>query len=170
MKPVPSLRSEPAGDSTAGHSIPAQAVPASDLWRVSPHELAGLRAALAGGRTPVDLSTKLAGLNQAGLIHQFVEQNSRLLLALVTAVADGEFPGVSDGELEHLLRVLAYVRKDDDLVPDFQTGGYVDDHREIRLALRELEPIIQAFKQWRLRHQVPAMWAARAVGRPGTAR
>ncbi len=57
-----------------------------------------------------------------------------------------------------MLRVLAYVPKDDDAVPDYKTGGLIDDQQEVRAATVELEALIQAFKAWRLRHQVPAMW------------
>jgi hypothetical protein len=156
-----------AGNQRAGTSprLRVETSPTSALWLVNPYELADLRAALARGQVPFDLRDKLAKLQRAGLIHHFIEQNSQLLLALLLTVDDGSFHDVTPEESERLLRVLAYVRKDDDLVPDYQTGGYADDHLEVRLALRELAPVIEAFKLWRLRHQVPALWSINAGNR-----
>jgi hypothetical protein len=57
-----------------------------------------------------------------------------------------------------LLRVLAYVRKDDDAIPDNRPDGFVDDQQEIRAMLNEMGGLLQSFKMWRLRHQVPEMW------------
>jgi hypothetical protein len=54
--------------------------------------------------------------------------------------------------------VLAYVRKDVDAIPDYQPEGFADDQQEIRSAATELSALIQAFKAWRLRYQVPVIW------------
>ena len=145
--------------SVTGQGRHAATPPTSALWLVNPGEVAELRAALSHGQVPFDLRDKLSNLQGAGLIHHFIEQNSRLLLALLLAVEDGSFRAVTPEERERLLRVLTYVRKDDDLVPDYQTGGYADDYREVRAALREFAPVVEAFKLWRLRHQVPALWS-----------
>ena len=74
------------------------------------------------------------------------------------ATEDGSFREGSPAERERLLRVLAYVRKDDDAIPDYKPEGFTDDQREIRSATVELSTLIQAFKAWRLRHQVPMLW------------
>lgn len=81
-----------------------------------------------------------------------------MFLALLLAVQDGSFPGGNPPELEQLLRVLAYVRKDDDAIPDYQSNGYLDDHLEVRTAARALHELLTRFKLWRLRHEVPKQW------------
>ena len=97
-------------------------------------------------------------MTDGDLTHHFIEQNCRLFAALLVAAADGSFREGSPAERERLLRVLAYVRKDDDAIPDYKPEGFTDDQREIRSATVELSTLIQAFKAWRLRHQVPMLW------------
>lgn len=111
------------------------------------------------GHVPLDLQRKLARLKHAGLIHHFIQQNSELFLALLMAAEDGQFRAMAAADRERLLRVLAYVRKDNDLIPDDQPGGYVDDYQEVRAAVRELASALQTFKEWRLCHQVPVLWS-----------
>ena len=53
---------------------------------------------------------------------------------------------------------VAYVRKDDDAIPDYRPKGFADDPQEVRVVTTQLSPLLQAFKAWRLRHQVPGMW------------
>ena len=60
--------------------------------------------------------------------------------------------------------MLAYVRKDDDAIPDYLPSGFMDDQQEVRAAAMELGPLLQAFKAWRLCHLVPA-WGARCPAR-----
>ena len=81
--------------------------------------------------------------------------------ALLVATEDGSFREGSPAERERLLRVLAYVRKDDDAIPDYRPEGLTDDQREMRAATVELDGLIQAFNAWRLCHQVPIMWRNR---------
>ena len=131
------------------------------LRLVSAHEVAEMEAALAKGRLPMDFEAKLDRLAGETLLHRSVEQNCRLFIALVRAVKDGAFKRASEAERERLLRVLAYVRKDDDAIPDYKPGGFVDDQREVRAAAIELGPLLEAFKSWRLQHQVPALWRTR---------
>jgi hypothetical protein len=50
------------------------------------------------------------------------------------------------------------VRKDDDSIPDYQPGGFVDDQQEVRKADNEYHSLLESFKAWRLQHQVPALW------------
>lgn len=151
----------------------AGAVPACALHLISRFEAKHLRDALDRGEVPGDLRSKLRKLEQGEVIHHFIRQNSQLIIALLQAAHDGEFQPVDPTEYEHLLRVLAYVRKDDDLIPDYQPGGYTDDHQVMRAIVHELAPLLQRFKLWRLRHQVPGMWLSRwdepGVGRFGAA-
>jgi hypothetical protein len=128
------------------------------LYLVTAHDVQGMRNALARGRLPPDFETKLAKLRDGSLIHRYVEQNSRLFFALLLAALETSFTEATPADRERLLRVLAYVRKDDDAIPDYQAGGFIDDQQEVRAAAVELRPLLQAFKAWRLRHQVPGMW------------
>jgi len=50
------------------------------------------------------------------------------------------------------------VRKTDDSIPDYREDGFIDDHQEVRAVTVEFAPLLQAFKAWRLRSQVPGMW------------
>ncbi len=132
------------------------------LWQwITPHELESLRDALARGCLPPDFLAKLKRLKDGDLSHHFIDQNCRLFAALLVATGDGSFREGSPAERERLLRVLAYVRKDDDAIPDYKPEGLTDDQREMRAAVVELGSLIQRFKAWRLRHQVPVMWADR---------
>ncbi|HSU54177.1 MAG TPA: hypothetical protein VLT36_08980 [Candidatus Dormibacteraeota bacterium] len=128
---------------------------------VNAEELQELRAALMNERLPTDLQQKLHYLTGDSLIHRFVAENSRLIGDCLMAAYDGRFRGSSQKCLERLLKVLAYVRKNDDVIPDWEVDGFVDDQQELRAALTEFHGVIQAFKSWRLRYQVPAMWNER---------
>lgn len=136
----------------------AGATPVGALHLVSRYEMKHLRDALNRGEIPIDLRGKLLKLEGGGVVHHFIQQNSQLIIALLQAVRDGDFRSATAAECEHLLRVLAYVWKDDDLIPDYQAGGYTDDHQIVRTAMHALAPLIHRFKLWRLRHQVPVMW------------
>lgn len=125
---------------------------------VTPQELAQLREALMDGRAPRDLELKLTRLGNGSLLHRFVEQNSRRIIALLVAAYNGDFREANRASLERLLRVLAYVRKEDDANPDQHPDGLVDDQQEIRAMLSEMGDLLQSFKAWRLRNQVPGMW------------
>ena len=132
--------------------------PSGLLLLVTAHDVQGVRSALARGRLPPDFETKLAKLGEGSLIDRYVEQNSRLFFALLLAALEMSFTEATPTDRERLLRVLAYVRKDDDAIPDYQAGGFIDDQQQVRAAAVELSRLLQAFKVWRLRHQVPAMW------------
>ena len=127
---------------------------------VTAQELQQLRDALLDGRPPRDLELKLTQLASGTLLHRFVEQNSRLIISLLVAAYGGSFREANRASLERLLRVLAYVRKDDDATPDYRPDGFVDDQQEIRAMLNEMGDLLQSFKTWRLRHQVPEMWSS----------
>ncbi len=129
----------------------------SALAMVSDHELQTLRTMLAHGALPTDFETKLIRLAEGDLTHRFIQQNCRVFVALLLAAWDGAFKA-SQADCERLLRVLAYVRKDDDAIADYKPGGFVDDQQEVRAAIQDLYPLLASFKSWRLRHQVPQMW------------
>ena len=100
---------------------------------------------------------------EGSLVERYLEQNSRLFFALLVAASEGSFIRATPSDRERLLRVLAYVRKDDDAIPDYLPSGFMDDQQEVRASAMELDPLLQAFKAWRLRHQVPAMWRSAAL-------
>jgi hypothetical protein len=125
---------------------------------ITPHELEAMRDALARGSLPPDFLGKLKRLTNGDLSHHFIEQNCRLFIALLLATEHSSFREGSPLERERLLRVLTYVRKDNDAIPDYKPEGLTDDQREIRSVTVELHSLIQSFKAWRLRHQVPVMW------------
>jgi hypothetical protein len=130
----------------------------TNLYLITLHDVTSLRDDLARGNVPLDLEAKLNKLAGDDLGHRFIEQNCRTMLALFQAAQAGSFLEASPAQCERLLGVLAYVRKDDDAIPDYQTDGFLDDQQEVRALANELGPLLQAFKAWRLRHQVPGMW------------
>ena len=125
---------------------------------VTSSELAELRQAIARGELPSDLTAKLNSLSRTDLGQHFIEQNCRLFTELLLASFEGSFTEASGVICDRLLRVLAYVRKDDDYIPDYRPDGFADDRQEIRRAAEEFNPLLQNFKVWRLRHQVPRLW------------
>jgi hypothetical protein len=125
---------------------------------VTAHDVQELMSAVAKGRLPPDFEAKLTRLGEGSLMHRYVEHDSRLFFTLLLAALDSSFTEATPAERERLLRVLAYVRKDDDLIPDYRQDGFVDDQQVVRAAAKELASLLQAFKVWRLRHQVPGMW------------
>jgi len=135
--------------------------PALLHW-VGTHELEALHAALARGGLPPDLLGKLGRMRGGDLSHRFIEQNCRLFAALLLAAEESSFRDVSGAERERLLRVLAYVRQDEDAIPDYTPEGLTDDQQEVRAVTVELGGLLHAFKAWRLRNQVPRMWADHA--------
>ena len=127
-------------------------------YLVTANDIQELRAAVVKGRQPADFEAKLTKLGEGSLIERYVEHNCRLIFALLVAAQQGSFSEASASDRERLLRVLAYVRKDDDAIPDYLSGGYMDDQQEVRAAATELGSLLQAYRAWRLRHQVPDMW------------
>jgi hypothetical protein len=125
---------------------------------VNNHDVEGLRLALARGEVPADFENKLRRLEKGELMHRFIARQSRTFLALLMADGNGSYHQLQPTTRERLLRVLAYVRKDEDAIPDYRRGGFVDDQEEVRLAMAEFAPDIQQFKEWHLCHEVPARW------------
>ena len=134
------------------------------LHLVAAHELEVLREALARGHLPAEFQAKLARLAGGDLMHQSVERNCRLFVAMLLAAEEGTFGRAAKAERERLLRVLAYVRKTDDAIPDYRPDGFSDDWVEVRAASTELDDLIQSYKAWRLRHQVPQLWIRPGAG------
>jgi hypothetical protein len=128
------------------------------LYIVTAGEIANLRLAIARRELPPDFEAKLGRLAEGDLTQRFVERTCRLFAALVLAVQDEKFAAASKSDCERLLRVLAYVRKDDDVVADYKPNGFLDDQQEVRAAMADLGPLLKTFKTWRLRHQVPGLW------------
>ena len=128
------------------------------LW-VDPRELEALHEALAEGYLPADFAAKLERMKGGDLNHRFIEQNCRVFAALLMASATGAFSDASPAQRERLLRVLAYVRNNEDAIPDYSSNGLTDDQKEVLAAIVEMGSLIQTFKAWRLRHQVPEMWS-----------
>jgi len=138
--------------------------PALLHW-ITTEDLKALREPLARGYLPYDFLVKLRKLRRGDLSHRFIEQNCRLFAALLLAAQEGAFRDISPAERERLLRVLAYVRKENDAIPDYRPGGFTDDQQEVRAVLVELGDLLPKFKAWRLRHQVPEMWFHHGVGK-----
>jgi hypothetical protein len=144
------------------------------LYMVTASEIRELREALREGGLPLDLETKLEKLSRGTLAERLTEQNCRLFITLLVAAQGGSFNEAAPAPREKLLRALAYVRKEDDAIPDFLPSGFTDDQLQVRIASTELYPLLQLFKCWRLRHQVPKLWDAekhpgpQALHRPAT--
>jgi len=140
-------------------STPGQ-LPSRVTWLhvVTAHDLNDLRDKLRQGQVPPDLEAKLQRLAGGNLTHRVIEHNCRAIIALLQAVQEGSFKESSSDECERLLRVLAYVRKDEDAIADYREDGFTDDQQELRTVVNELSALISNFKSWRLRHQVPGLW------------
>jgi hypothetical protein len=134
-------------------SLPGQ----TSLHLITAAELNNLRQAILRRELPSDFEAKLDRLSRGNLTHRFVERTCRLFTELVLAVQDERF-GASKADCDRLLRVLAYVRKDDDVVPDYKPNGFLDDQQEVRAAMTDLAALLKSFKNWRLEHQVPGLW------------
>jgi hypothetical protein len=130
----------------------------SFLHLVTPEEMKTLRDALARSHVPADFEAKLNRLEQGDLLHRSVARHCRCFIALLQAAYEGSFTATAPDTCERLLRVLAYVRKDDDGIPDYKPGGFVDDQYEVRKANLEFHSLLQSFKAWRLQNHVPSLW------------
>jgi len=128
------------------------------LHMVSEHDLNHLETALNRGNVPTDFEGKLGNLATQSLLHRSVERNCRLFIALLQAAHEGSFKGLTEPAKQRLLGVLAYVRKDDDEIPDYKPNGFADDQREVHAAAADLGSLLNVFKSWRLCHQVPGLW------------
>ena len=112
--------------------------PLNFLHLVTAHDVKDLRHALGRGQLPPDFEAKLRKLASGDLIHHSIEQNCRTIIALLQAAMDGSFKGANSSNCEQLLKVLAYVRKDDDAVADYRSDGFADDQQLTYATVREL--------------------------------
>ena len=146
----------------ARHSVkslqPKTSLAALDM--VTAHELDNLRQALRSETLPLDLRAKLARLRTDDPREHFLKQRSALLIGLLTAVETGEYRLAAPEDREQLLRVLAYLRKDADAIPDSLQGGFADDHDLMRQVCNELKPVLDRYKSWHLARRVPLLWQA----------
>ena len=148
------------GHETASSQHPAfQVTKPGFLYLVSLSEQDALLKELQRGQAPPDFQAKLDRLSTGDLIQRYVAKHATDFINLLLAQQHALFPKLAPADRERLLRVLAYVRKDDDAVPDYRPDGLVDDQQEVHSAVLELAPLIRTFKAWHLRHQVPALWA-----------
>jgi hypothetical protein len=128
------------------------------LRLVTPYDLESLWKGLERGAVPLDFQAKLSRLSSGDLVHRYVAKHSADFIKLLVAAREGLFREINHTDLDRLLRVLAYVRKDDDAIPDYRSDGLIDDQQEVHAAVIELTPLLQTFKAWYLRHQVPRLW------------
>lgn len=149
--------SAPAKDGDQSAALTLASRPSLRQW-ITPHDIEALREPLAQGHLPPDLLRKLQRLAGGTLGQRFIEQQCHLFAALLLSDKHGSFRQINPAERERLLRVLAYVRKEQDAIPDDQLGGFADDQEEVRAAAVALTDLLQAYKVWRLRFQVPTMW------------
>lgn len=119
-----------------------------------------LLQALRRGALPPDLQAKLAGLRATDAKENYLRQSSLLLARLLMAAHTEGFCHARPGDCERLLRMLAYVRKDEDAIPDSWPGGFEDDHDLMRWVCGELRPVLEAYKAWHLVHRVPRLWSS----------
>jgi hypothetical protein len=131
------------------------------LKLVSETEMQALCDALRQNHVPADLRAKLDRLRTDDPKEYYLKQQSELLASLLMSPAAQEFCLVRPRDCERLLRMLAYVRKDDDAIPDTWPGGMVDDHDLMRLTCTELREALDTFKAWHLSRRVPLLWNAR---------
>lgn len=128
------------------------------LNMISSQEMNVLCHTLQKGLTPSDLAAKLSKLRDDSPKEYYLKQQSELLLSLLKSQASAEFCRIHPDECQLLLRALAYVRKDDDAVPDTLPGGFDDDHDVMRAVCVELKSSLDRFKAWHLTRRVPLLW------------
>jgi hypothetical protein len=127
----------------------------SGLDLLSDREVQDLRQSLASRVVPRDLQSKLHLLSIGDARMRFISEYSNLFLELFRSGCQGDFTQLTASDLEHVLRVLAYVRKEDDAIPDYLASGFFDDRREIGLAVTQLAPSLRKFESYRSMHGQP---------------
>jgi len=126
---------------------------------VTDAELKALGDALHQNQVPADLRAKLNRLRADDPRESFLKQQSLLLVSLLQSPAARSFCHLHPSVCEQLLRMVAYVRKDDDAIPDTWPGGMADDHDLMRMTCTELREELAAFKAWYLSRRVPYLWS-----------
>jgi len=125
---------------------------------VTDREMEALCNAMRLGRVPLDLKAKLGRLRTDDPREFYLKRQSELLIALLMAPGAADFCHVHPDDWQRLLRMLAYVRKDDDAIQDTCPGGFVDDHDLMRMTCTELCSELETFKAWHLSHRVSLLW------------
>ena len=128
------------------------------LQLVGADEIQAILAAVRRGELPADFQSKLGRLRFGDLRQSAIEQHCRLFFEMLLACHGGDFHDLTVEQFELVARVLAYVRKENDVIPDYLPLGFTDDHQEVRAASSELSTVLQGFKAWRLKNQVPSLW------------
>jgi hypothetical protein len=130
----------------------------SALEMVTRTEMKALSDALQREHVPADLRAKLDRLSANDPREHYLKQQSLLLASLLMSPAARSFCALHQRDCERLLRMLAYVRKDDDAIPDVWPDGMVDDHDLMRFTCTELREALNSFKGWHLSRRVPLLW------------
>lgn len=90
----------------------------------------------------------LEQVEQAEHLPHFVGQRLQALRDLINMVQDHEWR-LPDGDASRVVNALAYFCEPEDLIPDRIPGlGYLDDAIMIELAVRELQPEIEAYRDF----------------------
>ena len=138
-------------------------VTARALEMVTAEEMEALCDALHQDHLPPDLRAKMDRLRTNDPKEFYLKQQSLLLASLLMSSAALGFCSLRPQVCRRLLRMLAYVRKDDDAIPDTWPGGMADDHDLMRLTCTELREALETFKAWHLSQRVPLLWNAPAA-------
>ena len=78
----------------------------------------------------------------------FIRERLEGLRCLITMITDVDW-GLPDADRKRVLNALAYFCEPEDLIPDSIPGlGYLDDAIMIELAMRELAPEIEAYRDF----------------------
>jgi hypothetical protein len=149
------------GDIAGSTQRPSVACEAFGL--ITPYEVSSLREVLREGRVPWDLLHKLHRLRSDDYKEHYLQRQSWVLLSLLLAAGEQGFKDISLWDRERLIRMMAYVRKDEDAIPDSMPHGYDDDHDLMRMTCAQLGPVLEAFKAWHLLRQVPKLWQTQAA-------
>src|SRR6516164_9231197 len=94
------------------------------LAMVTAQEEESLRESLMHGQVPQEFKMKLRRLATGNALHRYLEHHCQLMIELLAAAYAGKFLEARPEECRRLLRVLAYVRKYDDEIPDYKPDGY----------------------------------------------
>jgi len=131
-------------------------------------EMSNLCEALHSGQLPPDLRSKINRLRADDLRECYLKQQSLLLASFLMSPGAIEFCRLRPQDCQRLLRMLAYVRKDEDAIPDTWPDGMLDDYELMRMICTEMREILDAYKQWHLSRRVPLLWNAGPSRSAGT--
>jgi len=114
-------------------------------------EIIGKTRDAASHLKPAQIIDATAGLLQKveeAEAPEFILERLRVLECLKDMVTDAEW-NLSDEEKHRVLNALMYFSEPDDIIPDHVPGlGFLDDAIMVELVARELEPEIEAYKEF----------------------